>query len=193
VIKILEETRTRAIWVNSKAEQDIACQATKEQLDTQTFKWDAKFDGELAAVPDQSCKLPLDSSVVSSFPDDAQKYGSSTYALSESLAEQQTLKATTEKDIEETEENIGKETVKRDDAKDLEAQHAGLEKSASAAHKARQKACVNLEDTFEARSKRREEEIAALEAALEVLETHSKNAEVFLQKTRGTSFLQMSK
>jgi hypothetical protein len=57
-------------------------------------------------------------------------------------------------------------------------QKKGLLESAKDALKARQQACVNANDSFEARQKRRQEEISALKEALEILETHSKNAEL---------------
>lgn len=62
----------------------------------------------------------------------------------------------------------------------------GVLDSAISALKARQEACVNANDSFEARQKRREEEIAALKDALAILETHSKNSEL---GAAGSSFL----
>jgi len=185
VIKILEDIKLRAAWTNAKAEQDKTCQPDVGL----TFEWEAKFDGALEAV-NQGCNVPLPPSVVPGLTDE-KSYPSSTNALSETINELEIAKEKTEGEIKTTEEDIGKETITHDEAKELEGKFAGLEKSASAALKARQKACVNLEDTYEARTKRRAEEVAALEAALEVLDTHSKNAEVFVQ--RSTSFLQMSK
>ena len=60
----------------------------------------------------------------------------------------------------------------------------GLLETAKSTLKARQDACVNAGDSFEARQKRREEEIAALKEALGILEEHSKNSET------GATFLQ---
>lgn len=188
VIKILDDTRLRAIWVYAKAEQDKACQPDSEA----TFGWDAKFDDSLSPVSSQNCDTALEPSTVAGLTEES-PYVSSTGILSDSIAELKGTIATLEGDIDDTKGKIGVEETNHDEAADLEKQFAGLEKSAEAALKARQKACVNLEDTYEARTKRREEEIQALEAALEVLETHSKNAEVFLQTRKSSSFLQMSK
>jgi len=187
VIKILEDTRLRAVWVHAKAEQDKACQPSSEA----TFSWDAKFDDALSPVSGQNCDTALEPSVVPGLTDES-GYVSSTGKLSDSIAELQGTIATLETDIDDTKGKIGTETTNHDEAKDLEKQFAGLEKSAESALKARQKACVNLEDTYEARAKRRAEEVQALEAALEVLETHSANAEVLLQTRKSTSFLQMN-
>jgi len=186
VIKILEDTKLRAAWVHAKAEQDKACQPETGL----TFEWEAKFDGAVEAV-NQGCNVPLPPSVVPGLTDES-PYISSTNTLSESIATLELAKEKTEGEIKTTEEDIGTETISHDDAKKLEKQFKGLAKTASTALKARQKACVNLEDTYEARTKRREEEVAALEAALEVLETHSKNAEVFLQRQE-SKFMQISK
>lgn len=188
VIKILDDTRLRAIWTYAKAEQDKACQPDSEA----TFSWDAQFDDSLAEVQSQNCDTHLEPSVVTGLTEET-AYVSSTGILSDSIAD---LKSTIDKlntDIDDTNGKIGVEQTNHDEAKKLEKQFAGLEKSAESALKARQKACVNLEDTYEARTKRREEECAALEAALEVLETHSKNGENFFQYEKSTSFLQMSK
>lgn len=188
VIKILDDTRLRAIWTYAKAEQDKACQPDSEA----TFSWDAQFDDSLAAVAGQNCDTHLEPSVVTGLTEET-AYVSSTGILSDSIAD---LKSTIDKlntDIDDTNGKIGVEQTNHDEAKKLEKQFAGLEKSAESALKARQKACVNLEDTYEARTKRRDEECAALEAALEVLESHSKNAENFFQEQKSTSFLQMSK
>lgn len=188
VIKILDDTRLRAIWTYAKAEQDKACQPDSEA----TFGWDAQFDDSLAAVQSQNCDTHLEPSVVTGLTEET-AYVSSTGILSDSIAD---LKSTIDQlntDIDDTNGKIGVEQTNHDEAKKLEKQFAGLEKSAESALKARQKACVNLEDTYEARTKRREEECAALEAALEVLETHSKNGENFFQYEKSTSFLQMSK
>jgi chromosome segregation ATPase len=186
VIKILDDARLRAIWVYAKAEQDKACQPDSEA----TFGWDAKFDDSLSPVSAQNCDTSLDPSVVPDLTEES-PYVSSTGKLSDSIQDLKDTIDTLTADIADTNEKIGTEETNRDEAADLEKQYHGLEKGAEAALKARQKACVNLEDTYEARTKRRKEEIEALEAAVEVLETHSKNAEVFMQKS--TSFLQMSK
>lgn len=186
VIKILEDTKKRAIWTYAKAEQDKACQPDSEA----TFGWDAKFDDALSQVQSQNCDVPLDPAVVPDLTDET-AYTSSTGTLSDSI---QGLKDTIlllQTDIGVAEGNIGVETTNHDEAGKLEKQYHGLERTAESALKARQKACVNLEDTYEARTKRRKEEIQALEGALDVLDTHSKNGENFLQKS--TSFLQMSK
>jgi len=186
VITILEDIKKRAIWTYAKAEQDKACQPDSEA----TFGWDAKFDDALNAVSSQNCDTHLEPSVVPGLTDEA-GYQSSTGKLSDSIAELNGTITTLETDIDTTKGKIGVEETNHDDAVKLEKKFAGLAKSAESALKARQKACVNLEDTYEARTKRRKEEIQALEAAVEVLETHSKNGEVFMQKS--TSFLQMSK
>jgi predicted nucleic acid-binding Zn-ribbon protein len=191
VIKILEDTKLRAIWTYAKAEQDKACQPDSEA----TFGWDAKFDDALTPVSAQNCDTGLEPSTVPGLTDES-AYTSSTGILSDSINDLKGTISQLEIDIDDTKGKIGVETVNRDDAADLEEQYAGLEKSAEAALKARQKACVNLEDTYEARTKRRKEEIQALEAAVEVLETHSKNAENTDAGKLGfmsTSFLQMSK
>lgn len=187
VIKILEDIKKRAIWTYAKAEQDKICQPDSEA----TFGWDAKFDSALSPVQSQNCDVALDPSVVPDLTEES-PYTSSTGKLSDSIQELKNTISTLETDISTTEGKIGVETTNHDEASKLEKQYHGLEKTAESALKARQKACVNLEDTYEARTKRRKEEVEALEAALEVLETHSKNAEVFLQ-TKPSSFLQMSK
>jgi len=72
------------------------------------------------------------------------------------------------------------QNVQDRDAKD------GLHESARNSLKARQEACVNAGDSFEARAKRRKEEMASLKEALEILESHSANSE----KGAAASFLQ---
>lgn len=187
VIKILEDTKKRAVWTYAKAEQDKICQPDSEA----TFSWDAKFDSALSAVPSQNCDVPLDPAVVPDLTEE-KPYTSSTGVLSDSIQGLKDNISQLQTDISDTEGKIGTETTNHDEAAKLEKQFHGLEKTAEAALKARQKACVNLEDTYEARTKRRKEEIQSLEAALEVLETHSKNGEL-LQMSKSTSFLQMSK
>lgn len=186
VIKILEDAKKRAIWTYAKAEQDKACQPDSEA----TFGWDAKFDSALSPVSSQNCDLALDPSVVPDLTEES-AYVSSTGELSDSIFGLKSNIATLETDIKSTKGKIGVETTNHDEASKLEKQFHGLEKSAHAALKARQQACVVLEDTYEARTKRRAEEIQSLEAAVEVLESHSKNGENFMQKSM--SFLQMSK
>jgi hypothetical protein len=82
--------------------------------------------------------------------------------------------------IEDTKVSLEANTEDRD-AKD------GMLDTAKKDLKARQEACVNAGDSFEARGKRRKEEMAALKEALEILESHSGNSE----KGAAASFLQM--
>jgi len=72
------------------------------------------------------------------------------------------------------------------DTKDKEAKD-GLLGTAKKSLKARQEACVNAGDSFKARKKRRQEEMAALKEALEILGSHSGNSE----KGAAASFLQV--
>jgi chromosome segregation ATPase len=97
-------------------------------------------------------------------------------------------------DIKELTGTIEKLTNTLSDAKvqldqDLDDQDAkdGLLDTAKKSLKARQEACVNAGDSFEARAKRRKEEMAALKEALQILEEHSGNSE----RGAAASFLQM--
>lgn len=84
------------------------------------------------------------------------------------------------KTIEDTEVLLDQDTEDRD-AKQ------GLLDTAKKALKSRQEACVNAGDSFEARAKRRKEEMAALKEALSILEEHSGNSE----KGAAAGFLQL--
>lgn len=86
------------------------------------------------------------------------------------------------KSIEDTQVLLEQDTDDRD-TKD------GLLGTAKDALKARQEACVNAGDSFEARAKRRKDEMAALKEALEILESHSGNSE----KGAAASFLAVSR
>ncbi|CAD7960177.1 unnamed protein product [Amoebophrya sp. A120] len=96
----------------------------------------------------------------------------------------QERKETMEKDIAECEKEIERLTGEIDTEKvnlekyqEQQSTKKGALETAKEILKARQEACVNAGDQFEARKKRREEEIASLKDALQILETHSKDAE----------------
>jgi len=94
------------------------------------------------------------------------------------------------KEITRLEGEIDTETVNLEKYTEEQSTKKGSLETAKEILKARQEACVNAGDQFEARKKRREEEIAALKDALQILETHSKDAE---ENDMGTlsGFLQM--
>merc|ERR1712194_294164 len=73
---------------------------------------------------------------------------------------------------------MSEEKVTLADAKKSRTEKSGLLQSAKSALKARQEACVNANDSFESRQKRRKEEVAALKDALSILESHSQNSEL---------------
>jgi len=74
--------------------------------------------------------------------------------------------------------------------KEDKAAKTGLLETSVKTLKARQAACVNAGDSFEARKKRRAEEMSALKEALTILEEHSANSEVS-GASPGTGFLQL--
>jgi len=170
VIKLLEGLEADYTWAADQAKMETGC------VDQTMFK-DRK-EQEIAC-----------SGVIVSA--DGANYESEQYKNKESKETLEDDITASKKTIDELETDIDTEKVNLEKFTDERNTKLGSLETAKEILKARQEACVNAGDSFEARKKRREEEIAALKDALTVLESHSKDAEEndmgslnFLQKRR---------
>lgn len=167
VIKMLVDIKKDFTWDADVANMEVACK-TKEKAATYKKR---SGDGQ--------------SGCLDGLVKDGEVRESEQYELSQNiLREEKRVEEKLKPKIAGLEKDISDEEVALDGHRDDRDEHNGLLDAAKAKLKARQEACVNAGDQFEARKKRREEEIASLKEALQILESHSKNSET------GLNFLQ---
>ncbi|CAD7955997.1 unnamed protein product [Amoebophrya sp. A25] len=156
VIKLLQNLEADYGWAADQAKMETGCIAASSFADRK---------GET---------IGCDGVIVN---EESAQYESEQYKNQERKITLETDIGVSAKEIQKLEIGIDTETVNLEKfQKEMETKNGALE-TAKEILKARQEACVNAGDQFEARKKRREEEIAALKDALGVLETHSKDSE----------------